>query len=132
MNTAENVQDALRLLPKLIERTRQKKLTWGRVERDDPFSQGESFLARLDNRVNVTVAHSNRRVIFLMEEPQPVPLRFLTLLHVELEDNPQYGYDHAGEEDLYKQIAQLMELARRAAGDIDRKVDDLDRFLDSL
>ena len=67
-----------------------------------------------------------------MEEPRPVPLRFLTILKVELQENPQYGYDHPGEQDLYNHIAHLIELARRAAGDIDQKVEELDRFLDSL
>lgn len=133
MNTHEVVMDALRLVPKLIERTREKKLNWQNSRTlVESFAEATAttFATTLEREISITVQNRTDSVKFSMQQEDRLPAT--TLIEVTLAHNPQYGYDWPGEDELYKQILQLIELARRSAGDIDRKLEELDAFLDQL
>jgi hypothetical protein len=127
MNPTENVQDALKIVPKLIERTREGKLQWHQWEHDSCPPNSPSAFITFADRMRIVIAWEREAITLRIEDGDE---RLLIL--VTLENNPKYGYDQPREGELYVQMAQLLETARRSTGDIERKVAELDNLLDRL
>jgi hypothetical protein len=160
MNSNIELTESVTLVTKLIDRTRERKLKWlvadpslgfaghantpdGPVERNrfsaqllDP-SQQALIGQREDGFLEFSLIEHDPRwedqsVITAIAGFVPPLTPDRTVLNVSIERDPSYGYDTQEEADLSKLLANLYELARRSAYQIDASVSKAISYLDEL
>ncbi|MGA2539649.1 MAG: hypothetical protein ABSF53_26815 [Terracidiphilus sp.] len=160
MNSQIELAESITLVSKLIDRTRERKLKWQLADpslgfagnKDTPVETGEvsRFSAPLldPSQQAVIGQRENGLMDFSLIEHDPrwqdqsiltaiagfvpplVPDR--TVLQVSIERDPPYGFGTQAEADLAKLLANLFELARRSAFQIDSSVGKAISYLDRI
>lgn len=131
-NTAYAISESSSLVPKLLARTEENKITWS--DQSDFFPAAEAaevFEAELEDDVKVTISSAPKAITFA------VALKRMaggdrSLLSVSLEHDPSFGYDLPGESELHESLIQLHELARRSALKVDQNLARARDFLERL
>jgi hypothetical protein len=149
MNSQIELTESVTLVNKLIDRTRERKLTWKARTPIEPNGPSE-FYAQLDPSQEAAIRQLEDDTLkFSLTEHDPkwteppvagslghlpddtwLPTR--TVLGVSIEKNSPYGYDTQEESDLSKLLVNLYELARRSAYQIDASVSRAISYLDKL
>jgi hypothetical protein len=159
MNTQIEFAESVTLVRKLIDRTREAKLSWQIAEPSLGFcgidaTSAESqitrrFAAQLDSGQYAVVGQSEDGFLEFSliehdprwEDSSPItaisgfepPLSpDLTAIRVLIEKDPSYGFDTQEESDLSKLLVNLHELARRSAFQINASVGKAISYLDQL
>lgn len=145
MNSQIELTESVTLVNKLIERTRERRLSW---KARTPIESNETsgFSAQLDPSQEAVIGQREEGFLeFSLTEHDPqwsepmagllandtwLPTR--TVLQVSVEKDPPYGYDTQEEADLSKLLVNLYELARRSAYQIDASVGKAISYLDKL
>jgi hypothetical protein len=151
MNSQIELTESVLLVNKLIDRTRERKLSWKErisIESNkssefyaqlDPSQ--EAVISQLEHNINILEFSLNEHDPRWSESPVAGSLCHLpdntwlpnrTVLQVSIEKNPPYGYDTQEESDLSKLLVNLYELARRSAYQIDASVGKAINYLDKL
>lgn len=145
MNSQIELTESVTLVNKLIDRTREHRLSWKTRTPIEP-NDTSGFSAQLDpSQEAVIVQHEDGFLEFSLTEhdarwSQPMAgllandtwLPTRTVLQVSIEKDPPYGYDTQEESDLSKLLANLYEFARRSAYQIDASVGKAISYLDKL
>jgi hypothetical protein len=146
MNSSIEIDEAVKLVEKLIARTREGKLRW---EADGIFmaaitnlSGATAFKTTLEGNLKATVSivksEQDTQIAFSLVEvdPQGTLLTGIEpdkdVLSVSVEKDPSYGYDSVGEKLLAKLLIDLYGLARRSALKIDGSVQKALTYLDKI
>jgi hypothetical protein len=145
MNSQIELAESVTLVNKLIDRTRERRLTW-RVHPPTESNVTSCFSTQLDpSQMAVIGQRDDGFLEFSLIEHDPKwsePMAALlakdtwsptkTVLQVSIEKDPSYGYDTQEESDLSKLLVNLFELARRSAYQIDASVGKAISYLDKL
>ena len=131
-NTPYAVSESTALVPKLLARTEENKISWS--DRSDFLSSpadGERFEVDLEGNLKVSISSNQSGIAFA------VALKRLVggdreLLSVFLEHDPSFGYDLPGESELYDSLIKLFELAKRSALKVDQNLANVRDFLERL
>ena len=159
MNTQIEFAESVTLVRKLIDRTRETKLSWqladaslGLCGINTTSTESEvtrRFAAQLDSGQYAVVGQREDGVLdfSLIEHDSrwednsfatkvlgfnPPLSPDLTLIRVSIERDPPFGFDTQEESDLSKLLVNLHELARRSAFQIDAGVGKAISYLDQL
>jgi hypothetical protein len=136
----------------LIDRTRERKLTWKACPSAEPDEEPR-FSAQLDLSQEAVIGqfeddfengfwgfslieHDHRwtenSIMTAISGHVPPLIPDRIVLQVSIEKDPPYGYDTQEESDLAKLLVNLYELARRSAYQIDASVGRAISYLDKL
>ncbi|MGD0892106.1 MAG: hypothetical protein ABR923_11265 [Terracidiphilus sp.] len=152
MNSSIEIIDSLKLAHKLIDRTRDGKVTWEvSVSRNllmaltpADLSEATSFYTTLEGNLRAEVS--------LIQEPEELFKFSLVesfsaggtllsgmilnpdkeILSVSIEKDPSFGFDSPSEKELNKALVDLYSLARRSALKIEGSVQKALTYLDKL
>jgi hypothetical protein len=143
MNSSIEVSEAVTLAQKLIQRTKDGRLTWNAdcIENQAPLSPTH-FTTVLEDNLHATVSCTiNGDLNFSLVEFSSFVKNLLSgaedcsakeVLRVSVEKDPAYGYDTPGEKQLAGLLVDLYGLARRSAlkvaGSVERALTYLDRI----
>jgi hypothetical protein len=160
MNSRIELTESVTLARKLIERTREGKLKWQLAESSLGFA-GRTDVpneADLATRFSAQLLNPNQQVVIGEREDGTLEFSLIEhdprwsdqsiisaivgfdpplapdkiVLQVSIEKDPSYGYDTQEESDLSILLANLCELARRSAYQIDASVGKAISYLDEL
>jgi hypothetical protein len=160
MNSQIELTESVTLVSKLIDRTRERKLKWDIAEPSLGFAGNtdtsvepvelDRFAARLldpsqqavigqrdDGFLDFSLIEHDPRwqdqsILTAIEGFVPPLVPDRTVLRVCIERDPSYGFDTQAEADLAKLLANLYELARRSAYQIDSSVGKAINYLDRI
>ncbi|HVC47705.1 MAG TPA: hypothetical protein VND90_10700 [Terracidiphilus sp.] len=159
MNSQIELTESVTLVNKLIDRTRERKLKWQVAEPSIGFAghsdtSDETEIIRfsaplLDPGQQAVIGKrkdgflefslierdprwSDQSVFSAIAGFDPPLAPDRTVLHVSIETDPSYGYGTQEEADLSKLLANLYELARRSANQIDASVGKAISYLDKI
>lgn len=145
MNSPIELTESVTLVNKLIDRTKERRLTW-QAEAAAESDKAYRFSANLDPSLKAVIGYGeNQTLDFCLIEQDPRKNKFnplhnydpplaadRTVIEVSIEKDPPYGYDTQEESDLSKLLVNLYELARRSAFQIDVSVSKALTYLDKL
>jgi len=139
MNSRLALADAGRLIGKLVDRTREGKIAWTVTTRRSGHNALE---AALEGGMKVIVWLANREVGFTVAlgvdeaqqevEAREAELPETDLLAITLGDPARHNYDFPEEEEIYKGLVELHELARRSAYRVDARFEEINNYLDRI
>jgi hypothetical protein len=147
MNSSIEISDSLNLAHKLIDRTRDGKVSWeansGLLRSIGPtdVSGATAFSTTLEGNLKAEVSLSKRNQDELLEfslvEFVPNLLAHAStpdkeVLKVLVEKDPSFGFDSPSERELSKALVDLYSLARRSALKIEGSVQKALTYLDKL
>jgi hypothetical protein len=148
MNSSIEISDSLNLAHKLIDRTRDGKVSWEAnsgllrsVIGPTDVSGATAFSTTLEGNLKAEVSLSNRNQDELLEfslvEFVPNLLAHAStpekeVLKVSVEKDPSFGFDSPSERELSKALVDLYSLARRSALKIEGSVQKALTYLDKL
>ncbi len=154
MNSSIEISDSLNLAHKLIDRTRDGKVSWEpRGMLMKAFSQTDvsgatAFSTTLEGNLRAEVSLSKRNQDELLEfslvefvpsaiTPTSNLLAHVStpdreILRVSVEKDPSFGFDSTSERELSKALVDLYSLARRSALKIEGSVQKALTYLDKL
>lgn len=147
MNSSIEIAEAVKLTFKLIDRTREGRLTWeadgilrSMVGPTD-ISGATAFTTSLEGNLKATVSTKqgqDEQLAFSLVEFNP-RRTLLTggepdkeVLSVSVEKDPSYGYDTVQEKQLAGLLVDLYGLARRSALKLDQSVEKALSYLDRI
>lgn len=141
MNSSIEITEALKLVDKLIDRTREGRLQWEVAGTDDQWG-AIAFTTALEGNLKATVSvvkpvqdtqlafslveFDTRGTLLTGIEPNK------EVLSVSVEKDPSYGYDTKQEKQLAGLLIDLYGLARRSALKIDSSVQKALTYLDKI
>lgn len=147
MNSSIEIAEAVKLVDKLIARTREGKLPWEAagimrtIKGSTDLSGATSFTTALEGNLKATVSiekpEQDTQLVFSLVESD-LGRTLLTggpdkeVLGVTVEKDPSYGYDTKEEKQLAGQLVDLYRLARRSALKIDGSVEKALSYLDKI
>ena len=149
MNSQIALAESVPLVKRLIDRTRERKLSWKERSPIESSTLSE-FYTQLDPSQEAVISQCKDDIVkFSLTEHDPkwseppvagslghlpdetwLPTR--TVLQVSIEKDPSYGFDTQEESDLSNLLANLHELARWSAYQIDASVGKAISYLDKL
>jgi len=151
MNSSIEIIDSLKLVDKLIDRTRDGKVSWEASEiRQMAFtptdiSGATSFSTTLEGNLRAEISLNSRNkedsLAFSLVEFVPGGTTLLTsmtskpdkeILSVSVDKDPSFGFDTQAERELSKALVDLYSLARRSALKIEGSVQKALTYLDKL
>jgi hypothetical protein len=155
MNSSIEIAEAIKLVEKLIDRTREGRLTWESVpDSMSAESVAKVFTTTLEGNLKATVSCGQRgreasyeqaeQLAFSLVEFDPQRLSMLSILasetlapdkvvlSVSVEKDPSFGYDTTEEKHLARLLIDLYGLARRSALKVAGSVEKALTYLDRL
>jgi hypothetical protein len=151
MNSSIEILDSLKLVDKLIDRTRDGKVSWeasGILKMaftPTDLSGATSFSTTLEGNLRAEVSLNSRdkedSLAFTLVEFVPAGTTLLTaitskpdkeILNVSVDRDPSFGFDTPTERELSKALVDLYSLARRSALKIEGSLQKALTYLDRL
>jgi len=151
MNSSIEIIDSLKLVDKLIDRTRDGKVSWEASEilqmafTPTDISGATSFSTTLEGNLRAEISLNSRNkedsLAFSLVEFVPGGTTLLTsmtskpdkeILSVSVDKDPSFGFDTQAERELSKALVDLYSLARRSALKIEGSVQKALTYLDKL
>lgn len=153
MNSSIEISEAAKLAAKLIDRTREGKLSWEAARRStETLSPPASFTTTLEGSLRATVSSGDEggvvyeqqeKLSFSLVEFDPSEGTFAAsiigtsepdkvVLSVSVERDPSFGYDTAEEKYLARLLTDLHGLARRSALKVAGSVEKALSYLDKI
>jgi len=147
MNSRVALADAAKLISKLIDRTREGKITWTASTKRRSLDALET---PLEANLKVTVWMANKEAGFRVSQESESHTYFnapydasdeddsmigsseTILLSIFLADKDRVGRDFPEEDYIYKDLVELHELARRSAYKMDAKFEGINDYLDRI
>jgi len=132
-NSPIEIADALTIVGKLIDRTREGKLQWQ--------ADGRDFVTTLGPNLRATVAESSFFDFSVVEFDATLEEDLMAhriripdkdLVRLSIEKNPAYGYDTVDEKILAEMLRDLVVLARRSALDVNSSMKRALIYLDQI
>jgi hypothetical protein len=143
MNSRVALAEAAKLISKLIDRTQEGKIAWSASPKRNSLSALET---PLDGNLKATVWMTNGQAGFRLSKSQVeaagdlefedqtelIEGRESALLSISLGEEFRRHYDFPEEADIYIQLVELHELARRSAYKMDAQFENIYDYLDRL
>jgi len=143
MNSTIEMNDAIAILRKLIDRTSEGRLVWQSAEKSytttlEPnlmavVSEGGSYgpnKGTVDFSLVEFDASFGNRIAGLVGTESNTPEK--EVLHVSVEKNPSYGYSAVEEKKLAELLRDMGALARRSALNVNSSVERALSYLDKI